>query len=586
MTRLSKPWGLLLATMLPLVSAPLLAAPTIASSHEAEPGADTTVTDLYLYMERDDLELLYSRDIFSGDRLPGYTRLAPDSQEIQELRGLRFRGNTTRYSPKKSFNIRFEDRQEFLFGTSRMNLNGMFTDPAAMREQIAWNMFRRLDHPAPLSRYFNLHINDIYEGLYVHISRVDGDLLERAGLNPDGTLVRDQLRRSDDPDVAVPSIFGFDIDTIPAAEQADFLDSNFNSRGNPDWQAVADFSRWVRDTPAGDAFAQGFEQQVDVDNFIDWLAVHFLIGDIDSFGDDYWMHIDSEDPEGRWRFIPWDKDLSFGAYEREHPQPSLRQQHDFFVYEFPLSDANWGNDLITKFLETPQLRDRLHARLQTLMTEQFTVDYFRTKANNLAAVVAPYVDLPAAEGRFFRHPRNHYGELGHHDLHVEALLDFVALRYQFLDQQLNPQAGERYTATVDLSNYEPGDTVMLTDAMGWTIAQLDLVSMSDPAMLTVQVEPLSEDLELSGINRVWTIDTQGAEVEAELTMFYRNDLSQFGRDNWYSAPVAVGDQWDLVVAAYDGAATMPMSSRVNPFSNKVQTSLTLQGSQQFVVIHD
>ncbi len=539
--------------------------------------SSVNVFDLFLYMEEDDLNELYTRDIFSGDRLNGVIRQSPDGEDL-ELRGLRFRGNTTRFSPKKSFNIRFEDRQDFLYNSSRMNLNAMYTDPSMMREQLAWSMFAQLNQPASRTQYFNLYINDSFEGFYNHIERVDSDLLRNGGLDPDGTLVRDQLRRSDDPRVNRDSIFGFDLGAIANPEE--FLDDNFNSRGNPDWSAVVEFVDWVNQSSPGTEFAQEFNQRVDSQNFTDWLAVHYLIGDVDSFGDDYWMHRSQTDPDGKWAFIPWDKDLTFGAFERPVEDPLERQLHDFFYYEYPLTDGGWDNQLVSNFLATPELRSQLESRLEQLMQEEFTLEYFRQRIEAIAAVITDSVNKFPEDGRFNIHPQNHHGELGRFESHLENLLDFVELRYQFLDRQINPVTGEPYVARVDLSNYRSGDTVLLTDAQGWTIAKLHLTDIVNRGWLSIAVE---QNTEVFGIDRLWTIETD-SQVTGDLTLYYRNTIdAEFGGENWYYEPVAIGNQWNLQLANLLNDSTTALSSQVNPYSNKVTGTVSLNGWQQYVL---
>src|SRR5690606_17055006 len=153
-----------------------------------------------------------------------------------------------------------------------------------LRERLAFGAFTEVGHPAPRTRHFDLYLNDVYEGLYTHIERIDEILLAHLGLNPDGMLVRDELRELLLVDPTVPrrqSTFGVNLDQI-ANPQA-FLRKAFSDRSGRD----ADFAmlerlvRWVHDTPAGSAFASGFAQRFDEDNILTWLAVHAIIGDLD-----------------------------------------------------------------------------------------------------------------------------------------------------------------------------------------------------------------------------------------------------------------------------------------------------------------
>lgn len=552
-------------------------APGPAHVLEETPCSGCEILELHLEADPEDLELLYTRSPTSDDRIPGVARLEADGEPLA-LQGFRFRGSSSRFLPKKSFNIRFAERQDFLFGSSRMNLNAMYTDPSMMRERLAFDMFHELGRPASRTRYFRLYINGIYEGLYIHIERVDEDLLENAGIEEPGTLVRDGFRDfSHLPEIGRRSLFGFDLDQVEDPEG--LLMQTFDSRGNPDWSALAELARWVFNTPAGPDFAEGFQERIDLATFVDWLAIHFLIGDIDAFGDDYWLFLAHDDPQARWAIIPWDKDLSFGS----HSRPEIGLANDFFAYDYPLA-GGWDNDLVHKFLATPSLRTLLYERLQLLMEEVFTEAYWKERTSEIGGLIQESVHRSPGPDAFLLHPQNHHGELGRHPFHRENLRDFVALRWAFIRNWIELPPGTTDTATVDLRDHAVGDSVFFTDAAGWTIARLELREMQDPGAVTVTVASREG---LDGVDRVWTIETGSGRIAGDLSLFYRNDVPWFLTDeNWYQEPVATGRQWALVMGE------LPLDGRdlpfphVNPYSNKVTARVELSGIQQFVLIHD
>ena len=542
------------------------------------PSSEPNLPGLHLFMDEVDLALLYARDPLSNDRLPAQARFEPDGSEVT-LRGLRFRGASSRLLPKKSFNIRFEEEQPLLFGSSRMNANAMYTDAAMMREHLAWSLFQQLGHPASRTRYFDLWINDIFEGLYLHIERVDGDLLANAGLNPDGTLVRDQFRREQgDRD----SVFGFALSAIPEDERVAFIAGSFDSRGDPDWDRLVELVLWVEQAASGAAFAQGFEERFDVEVFIDWLAVHYLIGDIDSFGDDYWLYLDHDDDSARWIVIPWDKDLSFGSHDRL----DYGTANDFFSYEYPLR-GGWQNQLIDLFLDTPSLRQGLKERLVKLMDEVFDLSYFAALIEATSQQISPSVARQPGADAFALHPGNHHSVPGVAHLHNATLLDFIELRHAFVKRAINPVGGQAYVARMDLTDATVGDTLLFTDQQGWTIGKLRLLSAPEIAG-TVRIE-VSEDPTMNGIDRVWRLNSSAAQFHADLSLYYRNDTAAdaFSTANWYSGgEAAVGNQWKLQMARKFGLDFEPLAdSRVNPFSNKVSAPVNIDfgSGQEFVI---
>lgn len=554
-----------------------------AAGGDLDPGAVEPVQDLYLYMDEDDLEELYSRDPFSDELLDGVVRLSPDGEDI-ELEGLRFRGTSSRVLPKKSFGIRFAEPQEFLFGSTRMELKATYTDPTMMRESISMGLFRALGQPASRTMYFDLYINGIYEGLYVHVERVDGVLLESNGLDPEGMLIADEFRANlHRPDINRFSVFGFAIDNLQDPEG--FLEETMDTRGGEaDFGALREVVSWVYHTPAGPEFEEGFYERFDEENFIDWLGIHILIGDVDSFGDDYWLYLDTDDPDAEWVIIPWDKDLTFGS----HTRIETGTVSEYFGYEYPV-EGGWDNELVGKFLATPGLRERLNERMTFLMDEAFTEDYYAAQVRAHEEVIGDRLDIPPGDDAFVLHPNNQPGEPGHLPYHTEALLDFVRLRYRFLDRNITPVSGEPYTASAAIDEDQEGSTVYFTDPEGWVIASLAVDEVAEAGTIAVNVSGLPTN---PGIDRRWTFDAGEAAISGELTVYYRNDVESYylPAENWFVSTAAVRDeehsQWDLVMAEEeeeDGGLAI-RETHVNPYSNKASADVTLEGRKEFLLV--
>jgi spore coat protein H len=566
-----------------MLAALAFAMPAAAGQNQSDLDSGETnagVQELYLYMDEEDLEELYTRDPDSEERLNGSVRLFPDGEDI-ELDGLRFRGTSSRELPKRSFNIRFIEPQPFLFGSTTVNLKATYTDPTMMRESISMDLFHALDQPAPRTKYFDLYINGIYEGLYIHVERVDEGLLESNGLNPRGTLIADDFRGNlDRPDVNRLSVFGFDIDNVTDPET--FLEETMDIRGEAELGAFRDLVSWVYNTPAGPEFEEGFYERFDEENFIDWLAIHIIIGDVDSYSDDYWLYLDTDDPDAEWMIIPWDKDLTFGSHTRR-----LSTVNDYFGYEFTLENI-WQNELVGKFLETPALRERLNLRMEHLMTEEFTEEYYAEQIRAHEELIGDRLNITPGEDAFVLHPQNHHGELGNLPYHTEAILDFVQLRHQFLERNITPVSGDPYTASENITVDLEGSIVYFTDPDGWVIASLEVARVADPGTIAVEVSELPEN---PGIDRRWAFDTGDADISGELTLYYRNDVESccLPAENWFISTAAVRSsiysQWDLVLAEEgEDGGLIPMETYINPYSNKASADVTLEGAQGFLLV--
>jgi spore coat protein H len=551
-----------------------------AAGQENVSSPDSGVQDLYLFMDWKDLVELYTRGAASDERLDGYVRLSPDGEDI-ELEGVRFRGTSSRELPKKSFNVQFIEPQEFLFGSSDMNLKATYTDPTMMRERLSMDLFHVLGQPAPRTKYFDLYINGIYEGLYVHVERVDEDLLESNGLNPAGTLVADDFRGN----FGLPGVNRFSVFGYPIEEQDDpeaFLAQTMDSQGESDWSAVRDLVAWVYRTPAGPEFEEGFIERFDEENFIDWLAIHYLIGDVDSFADDYWLYLDTDNPDAEWKVIPWDKDLTFGSHTRRS-----NTVNDYFGYESAIA-SGWDNDLVEKFLETPALRERLDLRMAFLMGEVFTEEYYAGQIDAYEEAIGERLNITPGEDAFALHPQNHHGDPGYLAYHTETVLDFVRLRYQFIGRAITPGSGEPYTASVAIPAEPVESTVHFTDPGGGVIATINVSEVRESGTITAAVNGTPEN---PGIDRRWTFDAGDADVSGELTLYYRNDVESccFPIENWFVSDAAVRDdrysQWDLrIVWESESGNRTALATYVNPYSNKASADVSLQGTTRFEVV--
>lgn len=520
--------------------------------------------DVFLDIADADLDFLYA-DPFRGERVPGEFRRAPGRDPLPA--GVEFRGNSSLSLGKKSFDVEFDEDQPFLFGgTDRLDMNASFTDPSGMRERLAYGVFDDLGVPVSRTRHLDLHVNGVYEGLYTYFERVGEEFLEHRGLDPEGMLLRDELREFSDADEpGFPdrqSSFGVDLDTVE--DPRAYLEEVFSSdAADPDYDRLEDLVRWVHDTSAGPAYAEGFVQRVDLDQFADFISGHVLTGDNDAYGDDYHLYYDLTDPAARWQLIPRDNDLSFGKHTR-----GGATINDYWSYQHA-NVATFGNELVAKALETPELRREIDARIAFHVDEVFTTERIAARVGTIGGVIADNMQVPPSDTAFVRQEAQHFGLQGYHRLHRENLVDFVELRRAHLDRVLRPVPGEPYTAEVDLTGAAPGDRVLFTDPTGWTIGTLTVTSAERAGLTRLTVEPGPQ----VGVDRVWRLDSTG-ELSGRLSLHFRNELGGVPGvpvENWFRTDDAIGPQLGLQVVQ----GTTPLASEANPWSDKVSADVTV-----------
>lgn len=537
---------------------------------EPEAHTDDGVRTLRLYFEEHDLEYLYERDPESDVRVDAHAKL-DDSEEILALEGVRFRGNSTRMREKKPYNIEFSESQDFLHGSDRLNLNAMYSDPSMMRELLAFDMFSELDIPAPRTEYYRLYINDDYEGLYTSVERVDEDFLESRGLNPDGTLVRDQMRSlKEELGTTVNSTFSYNLDHH-AEDKAETLEAVYDYRGEPNWLKLGELQEWVYSTPAGSEFEAGLFERVDEENFMNFLAVHFIIGDIDAFGSDYWMYLDHLDPDAKWQFIPWDKDLVMGSDSRGLVGGFT---NDYFTYENPLIPT-WQNTLVQKTLESENLRADLEERILELIENEFSLPAMNDRIADYQSIVDGEMATELSEDAFTLHGQNFFGNVEEYENRKQTVPEFFRLRYQFLPRHMeNSSADQTYAA--ETKAVTEGQDFYMTNADGYVMAHIqpEEVTGSPTVRLTID-----QNSEVDGINRTYELEVEGGTIKGEITLYYRNNTGWLSRGNW----IMNGSDFEALYNLSANRGETVLETSINPYINAAVFNDTLEGSSSYTL---
>jgi spore coat protein CotH len=192
-------------------------------------------------------------------------------------------------------------------GIKTFNFHYGNVDASKMRDVIAYSLFRAAGVPAPRTAHAELifTVPGVYDrvsaGTFAFIEDVNNTFLERVmapgkGLlmKPEGT--RGGIQNLGDTWSSYSSIYKPDRDATPAEQQR-----------------LIGFAQLISQ-PEVTRFRHEIRQYLDVDAFLRFIAVHALISNTDSYlggSHNYYLYLDPRD--NRFRFIPWDQDLSLGA---------------------------------------------------------------------------------------------------------------------------------------------------------------------------------------------------------------------------------------------------------------------------------
>ena len=317
-----------------------------------------------------------------------------DGQRIADV-GLRFKGSSsyavsagTLRRPMRVDFDRFVEGGRFA-GIESFNLSNTSFDPSQVREALAFWLFQKLDVPAARTGHALVYLTVTgkydreYLGLYTLIEAIDPHFLKKHFGNSDGLLLKPAGMR------------GFA-----------YLGENWDqyrgicsprSKERPEaCQKVIELARLIH--RADDAtFRDKIGSFLAVDEFLRFVAVNSAILNFDSFlstGHNYYLYVNPAD--GRVHFIPWDLNMSFGAYgwlgtDEEIVQTSITRSY---------ADHNI---LIERLLAIDEYASAYRSHMQKLATLWFNPEKMRERRELLRPVLAA-ADKAARDAGRIDHP--------------------------------------------------------------------------------------------------------------------------------------------------------------------------------------
>jgi len=278
-------------------------------------------------------------------------------QDTLDNVGFRLRGNTSRYSQKKSFKISFSEyvSGRKYQGVKKINLNGEHNDPTLIREKLFYDLWKKAGMVERRTAFVKLYINGSYYGLYTNLEEMEKEWLTLIYPETGGNLYKcsypaDMVYHGSDPqtykDLENSTVTGGRVYELQTNKSAD------------------DYSRLVRlittlNMPANESFAQEIQKILNVDHFLKALALDVATGNWDDYGynkNNYYLYDNPAD--SLFDFITYDPDNTFGV--------------DWFGIDWGTRDCrNWINRTIQlpmaqKVLTIPSFFNRYKQYLDTM----------------------------------------------------------------------------------------------------------------------------------------------------------------------------------------------------------------------------
>lgn len=250
--------------------------------------------------------------------------------------GIEIRGFTSSGFPKKSYSLETRDSignnlNVALLGLPKENdwvFHGPYSDKSLVRNVLAYNLGNKTGKWSPRTRFFELYLNDVYNGIYVLVEKIkiDKNRLKIATLNSVDTL-GDQVTGG--------YIMKIDRPEADDVENVDYWWSKYRAWTNLQQRVpfifhdpkgselhpaqiayLRDYVSRFEDAMYSDNYkdrATGFYPFVNLQSFVDYYIITELSRNLDGYRISTFFYKDKDSKEGKLTMGPfWDYNICFG----------------------------------------------------------------------------------------------------------------------------------------------------------------------------------------------------------------------------------------------------------------------------------
>ncbi len=362
--------------------------------------------------------------------------------------GFRLRGNTSRYSQKKSFKLSFntfvQGRQ--FYGIEKLNLNGEHNDPSIIRSKLCWDLFQKIGMTASRAAHAAVYINDEYYGLYILVEHIDDEFLKNNYSDDSGNLWKclwpaDLTYRGANPE-----------DYYPYHDDHRPYDLKTNV-GEYDYGQLARLIDIINNTP-DNLFADSLEQILIVPEVLKYFAVNVLVGG----WDDYWFLMNNyylyyEPAVGKFHWIPYDYDNTFGVDWFGVDWASV-DPYTFANIEETQGGEPGPRPLAVRLMANAQYRNLYSHFLEFYLQNVYDLSLWESRLDSLKDLITPWAedDLFRTLDYGFTMDDFHdsYSADGYSNQHVKrGIKEFVNIRNSSLVGQIKWLAAKPIIYAID-----------------------------------------------------------------------------------------------------------------------------------------
>ena len=295
---------------------------------------------------------------------------------------LRCRGQTSLAFPKKSFTLRFAKDDPFhappslaaFEGRRRLILTQTFDDNSQVRTRMGFELWNRLD-PANIRidhASVVVYVDSVYQGLYQLTDDVGDHLMAASGFDKDGAIFKSEAHTGN-----------YRATTNSGAAKKDLTVGYEKSDGEPedDFSALITLLEWVSESTP-EEFESSVDDMLRTEDFLDWYVFATTLLAYDNFAKNSHVYIDTDGPDTRFRYIPWDLNGTWGqSWDRQRILPTSAGKD--------APEPVMMNGIWQRIAEIPTLHERLDARFAAALAGPMNVDSVLALFDQMTAEVRP-----------------------------------------------------------------------------------------------------------------------------------------------------------------------------------------------------
>lgn len=350
---------------------------------------DTRISSVFIEIPVDSLAVIY-KDVLSDHYFKALFIFEHETgRDTLANVGFRLRGNTSRFSQKKSFKISFNEYESArrYQGVKKINLNGQHNDPTMIREKLYYYVWNKAGMAKRRTNFVKLHINHIYYGLYTNLEEFDKDWLQRVYGEKSGNLYKctypaDLVFHGSDQQYYKNIVSG-----SSTGGRAYDLQTN---ETEDDYSDLVELITLL-DHPADSTFALLIAQKLNIDILLKAFAIDVATGNWDDYmyiNNNYFLYHNSN--SGKFEFISYDTDNTFGVdwvsqdwtsrncldwYNQTEPRPLAKKI--FAIPEFMQKYQQYLDTITNEILNLNLVFQHIDS-LETLITEAAKADIYRS----------------------------------------------------------------------------------------------------------------------------------------------------------------------------------------------------------------